>query len=485
MNSAFTEQNRNSLPQDDVFFRNATRAFLQDTLPDQEEMAFIFRSLLERKVSSLPDYLVFLKKTLFFLFLTKNGTVFLNKEDRRKILLKICKAGFFRRFPLSQAMQDIIFFLLQRKVPSAPPKLLSKGCALIEPLSNVNDGPLPDLQNGALLSLFWFLLGKMSGKEEWVLAAFRLASWHLKVLDQNLLPFAALWKEEKNYQENELFTHLFLMFETMGSCFQHEQMAAAAEIFRKKAFPEDPSLSSFYAILSHELGRWKMESFPGAEKESQEKVWLDPDLLLARYSGNLLQSAFTLLGNHSTLGAIHVEDVQIRSFGPQWFPIGDASRFGIVRFPSSKSLLGDLEWKKNENGYSLRGCSALTRANGEEFSTWLEVKNSVDREKFSLDLNFHGDFKERLAFVFFVLAKSAIVEGQMELKSQTFRRYEGPSRKVSFKCKTALLEVRSQNLSCMHLIPLGGKEAYWQSNFLLAYEISPQSRSASFLIERG
>ncbi len=487
MKSALLAQSQNSLSQEDVLFQKAALGFVQGNLVDQEVRTLLLERLLGHDISSIQDYLLFLKKSLSLLFLSRNEDSFFAQDSWAEIMQKICKNGFFQNFPLIQALQDLIFFFLKRSEALTPPKLSPRGCPLIEPLSNEKERPLPDLERGSLLSILWFLLGKMSGKEEWVQAAFRIATWYLKILDQNFLPFAALWKEERNFREKELLVTLFLMFDAFAPENQQEQMNVAKERILEKinASHEEVPLPFFFLLLGHEIDRWKTPSFASSEKEKKEKISLDPDLLLALYSGNHLESAVTFLGNRSTLGVIHVGDVHIRSFGPQWFPIGDLSRFGIMRFPFSKGLLGDLEWKKKERGYSLRGCVALAGGGGEDFSCWMDVKNLVEMEKFSLELQFHGDFKERLGVVFFVSAKSALVEGQMDLKSETFQRYEGSVRKVSFKGKAASLEVRAHNLSCMHLIPLGQSRAFWGSNFLLAYEVSPENPGASFLIERG
>ncbi len=485
MNSVLPFQVGNGLRQKDALFHKATLQLLQGSLPDQEEMQLLLRALVEEEIVSLEGYLLFLKKTLSFIFLNASNPSMFSDFFCREICLKICRYGSFRRSPFLQSLQNIILFFLKKKSDFPLPEIFPKGGILIEALSLEHLAHLPDLKRGALVSVLCFLLGQMSKNQQWVEAALQIALWHVQLLDQSFSPFTTLWQEEKGFKEKDLLTAQGLMFDALGSCFHLEQMMLAKEKVQKKIsiLPGEISLPYFYLLLHREIKRWKnREPFLPIQKVDKEKVWFDSHLLLARYSGSHLESAVTFLGNHSTLGEIRCCDVQIRSFGPQWFPLGDSSGFGLLRLPNRKTA-SDFEWKRKDDGYFFKGWIDLPSPKEECFCA-MEAKNSIVGERFSLELDFQGDTSQKLGFVFYVSAKSASVDGKMELAHSALRRYEGAVRSVSFKGKNGSLQVRSQNLSCMHLIPLGESEAFWQSNFLLGYEISFHKGPVTFHIEK-
>lgn len=486
MTASFLTESKNFLSQEDAFFHKASSAYVKGKILSQEESDFLAQSLLDCKISSPSQYLAFLKKGLSFIFLERNGDGFFSHPSKKEIIRKICTNGYFRNCPLIEVFQDVIFFLLKGQLPHHLPKIFTKGGVAVESLSVEKNRSLPDLERNALLAIMCFLLGRMIPNEEWLNGSVQIATWCLKLLDQNFSPFVSLWKEGIDYKEKDLLTTLYLLFDGVGSYCAQDLMEIAKERCQEKmAMAKDAlSLPYFYHLLGQEIDRWKAgKNSQCSEKEKNEKVWFDSDALLIRYAGAHFDSALTFLGYHSSLGAIHTGDVQILAMGPQVFPLGDLSRFGIVRFPPAKSLLGELEWKKIENGYSVRGCAALASLHEEEL--WIEVKNTVEQEKFSLSIQLHGEFQERIAFAFFVRAKSCVIDGQKEMSFNTFQRYQGAVRKVSFKEKSTTLEIRAQNLSCMHLIPLGEAQDFWHSHFLLAYEISPQKGISSFVIGRG
>jgi hypothetical protein len=486
MNASLLSQCKNSSSQEEGFFHEVCLRYAEGFPPTNEETDLLLKELLLQQPGSFSEYGLFLKKTLCWVFLSREKQPFATSSVRL-LLLKICEGGFSQKFPYVQALQDLIFFMLKKPFEFLPPKILSKGGVLMESPLCEKEGLLPDLERGAQLSLLWFLFGQMSGREEWKRAALSNAFWSLKLLGANSFPFSSLWKEEMLYKESDLLFSLFLMFDIIGSCFQIPSMLLAAKQLLEKPdhFQGELSHPFFYLVLSKEGERWKEQKVRDfSEQEKRETIWFDPDLNLVCYQGNLLKSAVSLSGNRSTLGVLHAGDLQIRSFGPQIFPIGDSSRFGMVRFPYAKSSLGDLEWKKKNNAYSLRGWVPLTQSQ-DESSPWMEVKHSMEKEKFLLEINLQGEIKEKLAFVFYVESKNACVEGQLELTKGSLQRYEGAIRKVFFRGKEATLAIGSQNLSCMHLIPLGGGKGYWGSNFLLAYELPLRPTGFAFCIERS
>lgn len=175
-----------------------------------------------------------------------------------------------------------------------------------------------------------------------------------------------------------------------------------------------------------------------------------PDFGLTLIHSPAMTSAFTLAGNGTSLGMIRTADVEIRALGPQT----ETLNFGIKG--------------RGMNGWTR--CFALPEV-------WLEVKTACKERECQLDLRFVGLKPETpLYFAFYVKAPSCQV-GNEVLKPKSLRRFNGEASTVIFQ----KLKIESTQHK-VQVIPLAGEGCFWDTDFLVTFEMHPFEPQAKFLI---
>lgn len=168
----------------------------------------------------------------------------------------------------------------------------------------------------------------------------------------------------------------------------------------------------------------------------------------------------TLVGHHTSLGVIATENVEIRAFGPHSGPLCDSKGFGIYRLPDGEAIE---RWT---------ACASYPEI-------WFDVDSQYKENFFQLGLKFLGlNEKKPLYFVFYVKAKQAEIDSQI-FKPRELQRYHADNKPVVFG---ETLSIEGGNLSNMELIPLAGDGCFWNSDFLLAFEIPSCNDVISFKI---
>ncbi len=179
---------------------------------------------------------------------------------------------------------------------------------------------------------------------------------------------------------------------------------------------------------------------------------VEPDIHLTLLKTTRFLSALTLDGNETSLGAILADDVEIRAFGPQ----SASLQFGI-------------------KGRSIKGWTR-TAAFSE---VWLEMRPKVDAEAVQLDFRFIGIKSEMsLSLSFYVKAPSCQIGNEI-LKTKSLRRFHGEVQTISFGNK---LKIESGQPHKVEVIPLAGEGCYWDSEFLVSFELHPFVPQVSFRI---
>jgi hypothetical protein len=168
-------------------------------------------------------------------------------------------------------------------------------------------------------------------------------------------------------------------------------------------------------------------------------------------------AAFTGTGNGTTMGVIRSPQAEIRAFGPQAFPLSDQSRFGIKG--------------EGMNGWSR--CAAMPEV-------WLEMKASCNKEECRLDVRFAGlEPSQPLSFVFYVKTSDCRI-GQEVFKPKSLRRFHGEAKEVVLGGK---VKIERGHAGQVQVIPLAGEGCFWDTDFLISFELHPFVPAASFLIK--
>lgn len=166
------------------------------------------------------------------------------------------------------------------------------------------------------------------------------------------------------------------------------------------------------------------------------------------------QSLLQFDGKEPSLGALFFSSIEVRAMGPDAFPFGSKA-FGI------RPLFVHQE----------RFASSLFFPN-----IWFEAfLSESDRNRLELDLKWYGinSLNQNLYFSFFIKADSAYCSDFL-ISKKSLQRYSGKYFPIIFDSHVKFL---TEGISKMELIPLSGDDSFWQSDYLVAFEIaSSQSK---------
>ncbi len=170
--------------------------------------------------------------------------------------------------------------------------------------------------------------------------------------------------------------------------------------------------------------------------------------------GGAIEAAFALQGAGIPLGAMKVGRIEIPSFGVQVHPLNEPQLFGIDRKISD---------------FQMASISALPEC-------WMEVNSHHNQ----MEIQFFGLTQEiPVSFVFYIKASLAKIGLDAYLPG-SLRRYSKESKKVIFEKEGSLFSIENLCPSKMELIPLAGKGCFWESDFLLSFEIPVHDGRAVF-----
>ncbi len=251
------------------------------------------------------------------------------------------------------------------------------------------------------------------------------------ILGRKLLPFTSfpsLWCSEDRYQPREAKNVIRLLLQAFGK----EPIGLIEE-------------SPYFRALAKVLP--KMEEANGV---------FDSDMIQSLDLGKGIENAFVILGENVPLGAMKMGRIEIPSFGPQVHPLNNPHFFGIY------SSVANPRW-------------AAVSAKKE---IWFEYFAQIQEK--GLEVRFFGLTPETaVSFVFYVKAEHARIDHEVYLP-KSLRRYVGASQKVVFESGGDRFSIENMCSSKMEMIPLAGNGCFWDSDFLLGFEIPPHDGRAVF-----
>lgn len=292
---------------------------------------------------------------------------------------------------------------------------------------------LPPLAQLCQLALLWAIAGKTNEAQ-------RLAAWLLPFLQDRAC--IGLWCAETGYKEKEGLLSFSLLLRSVGD------YAKASEYLQAVS----GSIPLFYFALAKKA--LPIQPLPPNDLDSCVQIDRTPHW----------QSAFTLQGFKSSLGWVRLKKIELRAFGPQGLPLGDAQRFGI-----------ESGFDKKSKGWT---CCAADR------EIWVQPKWMVTEEGSRLHLRWMGlRVESPLSFVFY--AKASQCELQNEIfKPKSLKRYQGQAQRVLLREEEEVLEIQSSSLKKVEVIPLAGEGSFWDCDFLISFELHPLETDMSFEITK-
>ncbi len=237
-------------------------------------------------------------------------------------------------------------------------------------------------------------------------------------LARTLLPFhefPTLWSYEDSYVPLETKHSIDLLLHAFG---------------KKDSLPENPS-----------------PYFQALAKSASIKEGSVSELFLAkRLDFGTISSAFVSQGKGVSLGAMKSGQVEIPAFGPQLHPLNDSKLFGVDLVESST-------W-------------AFMSA---EKEIWFEHTPLSSGKGF--ETRFFGlTPKKAVSFVFYIKAQIAKINDELFLP-KTLKRFSKEADRITFEKQGSSLSITSTSICKVELIPLAGEGSFWDSDFLLAFEV--------------
>lgn len=282
-------------------------------------------------------------------------------------------------------------------------------------------GPLP-LYELCQLALIWAVGGHQEAADD-------LAS-RIYYLVQKFPLFGC---KENNYAEKEAIVSVDLFLKACG-------------LERVFEAPRDP----FFAALASKLPHFTIT--PSA-----------PVFGWGLYERKDLALLLALTGKKGPLGAIQSGDVEIRSFGPTTPPLSDPTHFGIQR---------EFAGEPPEGWTSVAAVPEV----------WMQVKSLLEEKHCELECRFMGlETAKPLFMAFYVKAENILVNGQI-YKPKSLNRYQGEARTFVFKGRRSELVLEANTSHKVQLIPLAGEGGFWNTDFLLAFEIQTVEAQCSFTL---
>lgn len=455
---------------------SATFSFLQKKEIHENHFNDLLKDLLRCEVSSLNDKKKFFHKFISFLILANNNYDYL-KDPFFERVLKKSKIISDNSTQILLIFKCFINHLLKNELIKINPSQLPSGFGLFEEGKLQKKGFLPSLDINNELSVLWIVLGNIHNNSL-KQSGINLARWNLTCMDSYFRPFYSLWTNENDTSEiNTLCSH-YLLLDVLSFFYESSNIELICDkIYRnieRKMKTSSLSIDIFYVLLMD----WVRKNIIKPKTKQHffdkfENIFVDPYCAFLRHNSKKLSTTFTLSGSNSSLGSIYTKDVSIPTFGPQFFPLGDSKSFGIERLLYQENSLNDVDCKINRDKGSINGWSPLfySSLDKKSDSIWMKFNGNTYENKCDFSINIpQQDLSSPCAIIFYIKAKECIPEGCKPIRPNTLNQYAGPAKKLEVKGLESTLELNAKS-DRMHIIPLSGGNCFWESDFLLAYEI--------------
>lgn len=405
------------------------------------------------------------------------------------------KVRLFERRPWNQSSQyfrslvALNHALARMPIPEVGPHLLESGAALIDLREYHPWLSLPYTPHHFEFGIFLCLLALVTKREDLKESVLRLANWQLNTLDMAAKPLKGLFVREKDGKQLQHLCLSYLLFRGAAILKEETPFAAVAEVIlkeiqdfvREKQDQVEERIDPLWPLIEKWFERYPIVSV--GTLNLSEHIY-DPSTALVGYRSLSQQVMCTLHGGHTGLGIVRQGDVEIVSYGPQYFPLAECQGFGIEGNALSDQGMrrSIIEWRRHS--FCLKGCTRLVDRPsslcelGEFRGIWLEVTQEFKRPHFYLKTSFLGlDGWEATAFSFFVKAACCKILGQ-SLLPRTLERYEGEIQTISLEGRQpTVLELRALSFQgTMRVIPLAGGNNFWGADFLIAYFLNSDQR---------
>ena len=392
----------------------------------------------------------------------------------------------------SQYVRSIVALnhaLAKMPIPEVGPHLLESGAALIDLHEYSPWLALPFTPQHYEFGIFLSVITLLTKRQELKSNVQRLVKWQLNTLDHSGLPLDGLFVQEKDGQSIEYFYLSYLLFRAAAilceDAFYEKISNSALKVLKERLNNKEESIPPLWPLIEKWLEKFEIKSEVSG---SLSECIHDASTALVGFRSPSQHVFCTLHGSRTGLGTLRFQDIEIVSYGPQYFPLADCEGFGIEGNALSDQGLrrSIIEWKRN--AFSLKGCTRMidqpsSKSSYFEFGQyrgiWLEVVQEFKRPQFLIETNFLGlDGWDSVAFSFFIKAQSCVLSDNKTIYPRTLDCYEGDVCPLIMSGEMGEVRLDHQGFNGqMQVIPLSGEKSFWGADFLVSYHLtSDQSR---------
>ena len=477
--SLFLEKNKNNVLSDP--WTMATMSFLQDQMISYKTIEQIISSIISINIVTENEYHLFLRKflslVLFCLSQKEKDLSFFNP-----LIKKAQSFDHYCWFLPAKYIKGFIFFLL-KKDNNLCLSLTDETVLLPSDKNYYLHYLVPNIVHWCEMTTILLLFGIANNDEKLFNKAKKSAIAISNFIDSDNFPALSLWASDRNFDFIKSLCFFSLLFEgiqnLISSSFEKVLKNLLEEIEK-----QDERIFLFPVILS----KWIQNLSSQKNDIQNNNSFSFASIATVGFKGEDNFSVFTLSGINSGMGAIHVGDVKILSFGPLMYPLCDMRNYGIFRQMHNLKSFDDIKIKAEDDFCSISGWTRLCSERSNEIEgsdLWINLKAMANDKNTNLVFDFAPQKINRsLTLTFFIKAKSCLVDDTTLLPS-SLDRFEGKMPKqLSFRGKKRSISIKTKNEEKVQIIPLAGENCFWNANFLLAIDPFFQKGECKIIIEK-
>ncbi|MDF2577483.1 MAG: hypothetical protein K0S74_967 [Chlamydiales bacterium] len=396
-----------------------------------------------------------------------------------------------------QALLALNFAINSLPIPILVPQQSLSGATFLQSISNWLDRSVlaPGLQ--AELNILWFILYNHTSDETLIQGVLKSSQWLLSSLDHKYYPLHSLYTKEPE-AFLACYTHGFtLLFSILtqvktNSTSEQIQKISLERLTSHLKGKVAPLEIAYYTLLTYIVTQFPITKLAAdttleiLNSFCPTENICDTELMLAGFSNPKLDIRTTLSGYNSGLGTILFGELGIINYGPQIFPLGKSTHFGIQASPERLKEQAKLFVKPESEEFFLSGKIPFLSSPSDHIlgsiktGLWLNIEQTFRHQELRIKASFVG-YKnlDKVYFVFYVKADKAKISS-ISLAPRSLDRYQSPySESIIFSKGNQSFKLCLNNLdnSEMQVIPLAGNKAFWGGDFLVAYALHPYPKS--------
>ena len=421
----------------------------------------------------LLEYLNVLSNALAILLVSDQN----QKKDLARAFSFLMYFYQWEEIQLCSSMHYLIHVLLNKNKNPIIPKQLLRGATPLHWNDHLHSMNLPFINHHAMIGVIWILIGHLDKNKAFIIAAQRLAQWHMNTLDQDFFPFAGLFSREKDYSLQKLLCSNYIFFHTLGQILSENQWKdiAQKQLTYLNKFKTTLSLPILPFAISYWLEKQNYKSTLSPKTFALEKLIYDPSTSLIGYRTKKYGIVCTLNGSNTGMGCIHVNNIRIVNFGPQMPPLSNSSSFGFEKSCiDAKKEPANISFDSTQETFTLKNTVKLI-SNKSIFhrnvfsGTWMDVNINFSPFHLKVTTQFLGTSSDTpITFVFYVQATTCTLHSGYKLKS--LDQYQSYVQNVYLQDNNNQICITAEgSFEQMRIIPLSEDNSYWNANFLIAY----------------